>query len=166
MERLVAVSARLSRWSLHVACVCLAVLGLVVIYGVVLRYAFNDSQAYVEQVALLMVISVAMFGAAAGVRDLGHIGLDSVARLLPPKAKKGVDVVVDLLTFTFAALLLWGSAHMALSTWHDTIPTLGISEAFRYLPPLVASLLIGLFCIERLLVLFTRRGADESPTWS
>jgi TRAP-type C4-dicarboxylate transport system permease small subunit len=165
VERFVALSARLSRWSLHIACVCLAVLGLVVIYGVVLRYAFNDSQAYVEQVALLMVISVAMFGAAAGVRDAGHIGLDSVARLLPPGAKKAVDVVVDLLTFTFAALLLWGSLHMATSTWHDTIPTLGISEAFRYLPPFVASVLICLFCVERLLVLFTRPPA-ESPTWN
>jgi TRAP-type transport system small permease protein len=165
VERFVALSARLSRWSLHVACVCLAVLGVVVIYGVVLRYAFNDSQAYVEQVALLMVISVAMFGAAAGVRDAGHIGLDSVARLLPTGAKKAVDVVVDLLTFTFAALLLWGSLHMALSTWHDTIPTLGISEAFRYLPPSVASVLICLFCVERLLVLFTRPPAG-SPTWN
>ena len=160
MERFVALSARLSRWSLHIACVCLAVLGFVVIYGVVLRYAFNDSQAYVEQVALLMVISVAMFGAAAGVRDAGHIGLDSVARLLPPGAKKAVDVVVDLLTFTFAALLLWGSLHMATSTWHDTIPTLGISEAFRYLPPIIASVLIGLFCVERLLKLVLRPHDD------
>jgi TRAP-type C4-dicarboxylate transport system permease small subunit len=165
MERFVALSARLSRWALHIACICLTVLGLVVIYGVVLRYAFNDSQAYVEQVALLMVISVAMFGAAAGVRDAGHIGLDSIAKLMPPGVRKGVDVVVDLLTFTFAALLLWGSSLMALSTWHDTIPTLGISEAFRYLPPFLASLLIGLFCVERLLVLFTR-ASPESPTWN
>ena len=165
MELLTAISARLSKWVLVVACVCLAVLGGVVIYGVVLRYVFNDSQSYVEQVALLMVISVAMFGAAAGVRDAGHIGLDSVTKLLPPGAKKAVDVAVDLLTFTFAAMLLWGSLHMATSTWHDTIPTLGISEAFRYLPPFVASILICLFCIERLLVLFTRP-PHESPTWN
>ena len=57
MELLTAISARLSKWVLVVACVCLAVLGGVVIYGVVLRYVFNDSQSYVEQVALLMVIS-------------------------------------------------------------------------------------------------------------
>jgi TRAP-type C4-dicarboxylate transport system permease small subunit len=54
---------------------------------------------------------------------------------------------------------------MATSTWHDTIPTLGISEAFRYLPPFVASILICLFCVERLLVLFTRP-PHESPTWN
>ena len=164
MELLVAVSARLSRWVLHLACVCLAVLGVVVIYGVVLRYAFNDSQAYVEQVALLMVISVAMFGAAAGVRDAGHIGLDSVAKLLPATVQVWIGALVDVLIFVFAALLLWGSVHMAVSTGHDTIPTLGISEAFRYLPPILASLLIGLFSVERLLVLVT--GGRPVNAWS
>jgi TRAP-type C4-dicarboxylate transport system permease small subunit len=156
VDRLTAVSARLSRWALYVACVCLSVLGVIVIYGVVLRYVFNDSQPYVEQVALLMVISVAMFGAAAGVRDAGHIGLDSVAKLMPAKVQVWIGGSVDVLVFAFAALLLWGSVHMAVSTYRNTIPTLGISEAFRYLPPVLASLLIGLFCVERLLVLITR----------
>jgi TRAP-type C4-dicarboxylate transport system permease small subunit len=164
VERLSAVSARLSRWALHIACVCLTVLGLVVIYGVVLRYAFNDSQAYVEQVALLMVISVAMFGAAAGVRDAGHIGLDSVAKLMPAKAQPWISASIDVLVFTFAALLLWGSVHMAVSTYENTIPTLGISEAFRYLPPVLASLLIGLFSVERLLVRWLRPVAEAA--WS
>ena len=147
-------SARLSHWALYIACVCLAALGLVVIYGVVLRYVFNDSQAYVEQVALLMVISVAMFGAAAGVHDSGHIGLDSAAKLLPARARFVVRVLVELLTIVFAAVLLWGSLHMGTSTYENTIPTLHISEAFRYLPPVVASVLIIVFSVEHLLKLF------------
>jgi len=151
MDTLSLLSARLSRWVLHLACACLAALGVIVIYGVVLRYVFNDSQAYVEQVALLMVISVAMFGAAAGARESGHIGLDSVVKLLPATMQRVVAALVELLILAFAVLLLWGSGHMALSTWHDTIPTLGISEAFRYLPPVMAALLIGLFSVEHLL---------------
>jgi TRAP-type C4-dicarboxylate transport system permease small subunit len=162
MEALVAVSARLARGVLLVACACLALLGIVVIYGVVLRYGFNNAPPYVEQVALLLVISVAMFGAAAGVHDAGHIGLDSLTRLLPPRAQFWVGAVVDVLTFVFAAVLLWGSIRMGLSTHHDTIPTLGISEAFRYLPPVIASVLIIVFCIERLLVTFQPRAGSAS----
>ena len=154
MELLSLWSARLSHWALNIACVCLAALGLVVIYGVVLRYVFNDSQAYVEQVALLMVISVAMFGAAAGVHDSGHIGLDSAAKLLPARGRFVVRVLVELLTIVFAAVLLWGSVHMGTSTYENTIPTLHISEAFRYLPPVVASVLIIVFSVEHLLKLF------------
>ena len=36
MDWLTLLSAKLSRWVLHLACACLALLGLVVIYGVVL----------------------------------------------------------------------------------------------------------------------------------
>ncbi len=164
MKLLVALSARLSRWVLQVACACLAGLGLIVIYGVVMRYVFNDPPAYVEQVALLLVISVAMFGAAAGVRDAGHIGLDSVVKLLPAKARLSCAVIGDLLIMVFAALLVWGGSTMALSTGHDTIPTLGISEAFRYLPPIIAGALIILFSIEHLLALFTHE--TSAPPWN
>jgi len=150
LDRLAALSALLARVALHIASFCLAVLGAVVIYGVVLRYAFNASQPYVEQVALLMVISVAMFGAAAGVHDAGHIGLDSVVRRLPERARRTIGAIVDVLVLAFALQLLWGSAHMAESTLHNTIPTLGISEAFRYAPPIAAGLLIALFAFERL----------------
>ena len=82
MGWLTAVNARLSRWAMYVACACLAGLLSVVVYGVVLRYVFNAAPPYVEQVALLLIISVAMFGAAAGVRDAGHIGLDSLVAIL------------------------------------------------------------------------------------
>jgi TRAP-type C4-dicarboxylate transport system permease small subunit len=157
---LVDTSALLSRWVLHAARTCLAALGVVVIYGVVLRYAFNAAPPYVEQVALLLVISVAMFGAAAGVHEAGHIGLDSVVKLLPAAGQRLVSVAVEVLILVFAALLLWGSAQMILSTYHDKIPTLGISEGWRYFPPVLASLLIALFSIVHLMALF-KRGAGR-----
>jgi len=156
MDWLTLLSSRLSRWVLHLACICLAALGIVVIYGVVLRYVFNASQPYVEQVALLMVISVAMFGAAAGARESGHIGLDSVVQLLPAKGQAIVHTIVEVLILAFAVLLFYGSWHMATSTYHDTIPTLGISEAFRYLPPIMAAVLIGIFSIEHLVTQFLK----------
>jgi len=70
---------------MYVACTSLAGLLAVVVYGVVLRYVFNDAPPYVEQVALLLIVSVAMFGASAGVRDAGHIGMDSLVRALPSR---------------------------------------------------------------------------------
>ena len=125
------------------------------IYGVVLRYAFNASPPYVEQVALLLVISVAMFGAAAGVHEAGHIGLDSVVKLLPAAGRRVVSAAVEV-------LLLWGSAQMIHSTYHDRIPTLGISEGWRYFPPVLASLLIALFSVVHLMALFKR----EATRWN
>ncbi|GCB05136.1 TRAP transporter small permease [Ralstonia sp. SET104] len=149
-------NAILERGVLYVAGACLAGLGIIVVYGVVLRYVFNASPPYVEQLALLLVIAVAMFGAAATVREAGHIGLDSLVNRLPKLAQFWCGVAVDVLIIVFAVGLFTGSVQMSLSTRHDMIPTLGISEASRYIAPIVASVLIALFSLERLLNAFAK----------
>ena len=151
MNWLTAVNSRLSRWAMYVACACLLGLLSVVVYGVVLRYVFNNAPAYVEQVALLLVISVAMFGAAAGVRDAGHIGLDSLVAMLSTRVQFGCSLVVFVLSVVFGLALLAGSVEMAISTYASTIPTLGLSEAWRYLPVMLGGTLIAAFSIEHLI---------------
>ena len=163
MRWLNAVNSRLSRWAMYLACACLSGLLAVVVYGVVLRYVFNDAPPYVEQVALLLVISVAMFGAAAGVRDAGHIGLDSLVVVLPERVQFWCSIVVFVLGAVFGLTLLVGSVEMALSTHGSTIPTLGISEAYRYLPVLAGGLLIAAFSIEHLIAKLA--GTEVVRSW-
>ena len=149
--RLLALCAGLSRFALVLACIALASLGVVVTYGVVMRYAFNAQPAYIEQLALLLAICVAMFGATVGVHTAGHIGLDSAVKLLPPRGQWICDLMAHLLVLTFAVVLIYGSSRMVEATWANDIPTLGISEAWRYAPPLIAGVLITLFSVDRLL---------------
>jgi hypothetical protein len=89
-------NARLSAIVLVIARLCLAGLGIVVLYGVVMRYVFNNEPPYVEQLALLLVISVSMFGAATVAHDAGHIGLDSLVNRLPPTARHWIARLVAL----------------------------------------------------------------------
>jgi len=163
MKILTPLNRVLSRWTMYLACTCLAGLLSVVIYGVVLRYVFNDAPPYVEQVALLLVVSVAMFGASAGVRDAGHIGLDSLVKVLPDTTQFWCKVTVFLLVICFALALLVGGMLMAISTYASLIPTLGISEAVRYIPVLISGVLIVLFSIEHLLAQFS--GEKVVPSW-
>ena len=163
MEWLSAMNARLSRWAMYLACICLVGLLSVVVYGVVLRYVFNNAPPYVEQVALLLVISVAMFGASAGVRDAGHIGLDSLVAVLPEKVQFWCANIVYVFSIIFAIALFAGGAEMAASTRDSTIPTLGLSEAVRYLPVVLAGVLITLFSIEHLIAQFT--GKEVVSSW-
>lgn len=163
MEWLSAMNARLSRWAMYLACICLVGLLSVVVYGVVLRYVFNNAPPYVEQVALLLVISVAMFGASAGVRDAGHIGLDSLVAVLPEKVQFWCANIVYVFSIMFAIALFAGGAEMAASTRDSTIPTLGLSEAVRYLPVVLAGVLITLFSTEHLIAQFT--GKEVVSSW-
>lgn len=154
MQWLTAINSRLSRWAMWAASAC--VLGLVVDvdYGVVMRYAFHQAPPFMEEVALLLSICVAMFGASAGVRDAGHIGVDSLVALLPEKLRFWVGVSAGSLTGLFALCMLIGCSVMVSETYKHTIPTLGISEAFRYIPPIIAGALIILFSIEHLIAMF------------
>ena len=163
MKWLTLLNSVLSRWAMYLACICLVGLLSVVVYGVVLRYVFNNAPPYVEQVALLLVISVAMFGASAGVRDAGHIGLDSLVAMLPQKTQFWCEAVVYLFSVVFAIALFAGGAEMAASTRASTIPTLGLSEAVRYLPVVMAGALIALFSIEHLIAHFTN--LEVVPSW-
>ncbi len=163
MNRLTAINSRLSRWAMYIACACLVGLLSVVVYGVVLRYVFNDAPPYVEQLALLLVISVAMFGAAAGVRDAGHIGLDSLVAMLSKKLQFWCGIAVCVLSIAFGLALLAGSIEMGLSTHASTIPTLGLSEAFRYLPVLLGGILIAVFSVEHLIAQIN--GTEVVRSW-
>ena len=163
MEWLTAINSRLSRWAMYIAVAALLGIVMLVDFGVVKRYVYNDAQPYVEQFALMLVIVVAMFGASAGVRDEGHIGMESLVGLLPEKFQFWIGVTVGLLTISFGGLLFGGSVMMADSVMHNTIPTLGISEALRYVPPIVAGVLIILFSIEHLIAMF--RKSEVVKTW-
>lgn len=163
MSFLTCINARLSRWAMYIAVSCLLGIVGVVVGSVIWRYVLNDAPAWSEQVALLLVINVAMFGAAAGVRDEGHIGMESLTGLLPKKAQFWIGSIVGVITIVFGLLLSWGTATMAASVWSNAMPTLGISEAYRYLPCTISGVLIILFSIEHLIAMFTDK--EVVPSW-
>lgn len=140
-----------------VASVSLAVLSLLVIYSVVMRYVFDDAPDFVEPIALLLVIVIAMFGAALKVREGGHIGLDSLVTKLPPKGQQMAAAFQHLCLIALAVAIFFGCLQMAETTMEDRIPILGLPECVRYCIPVVASVCIALFSIENLLALFVKK---------
>jgi TRAP-type transport system small permease protein len=140
-----------------VASASLATLCLLVIYSVVMRYVFSDAPDYVEPIALLLVIVIAMFGAALKVREGGHIGLDSLVKNLSARGQAIAAGIQHLCLIAFAAAVFFGCLQMAETTMEDRIPIIGVPEGVRYLIPVVASVCIALFSFEHLLALFVKK---------
>lgn len=163
MNWLTQLDARLSRLAMYIAVACLLGIVATVVGSVFWRYVLEDAPSWSEQVALMLVINVAMFGAAAGVRDEGHIGMESLVGLLPKVYQFWVGQIVGLLSVVFGVALCWGCTMMAISVWPNAIPTLGISEAWRYIPCVVAGVLIILFSIEHLIAMYTDK--EVIPSW-
>jgi TRAP-type transport system small permease protein len=140
-----------------VSALCLVVLCALVLYGVVLRYVFDNAPDFVEPIALLLVIAIAFFGAALKVRDGGHIGLDSLITKLPDNAREAAVAFQHLCLIAFSIAVIVGCYEMAVTTSDDPIPIIGLPEATRYYIPMIAGACIVLFSFEHLLDMFARK---------
>ncbi|TMH03896.1 MAG: TRAP transporter small permease [Betaproteobacteria bacterium] len=150
-------------------CMALGVLGLVVLiacvaYQVFGRYVMNNTPTWAESLALVVVLYVTMFGTAVGVRDAGHIGLESLLVLASERVRMKLELLIHALVTTFGAVMAWNCGVLVDSVWSYRLPTLGISEGWRYVPAVIAGVLIVLFSIEHIIALL--RGTEVEPTWA
>lgn len=149
-------------------CMYLAVAGLLTIVVVVAwqvfgRYVLNDTPTWAESLALVLVLYVTMFGAAVGVRDARHIGLDSLAYFVPDKYHIWFELLCHVLVGIFGLTMAWNGGLLAQSVMSYKIPVLGLSEGLNHIPLVIAGLLIALFSIEHILALFS--GTKVDPSW-
>ncbi|KQO32408.1 C4-dicarboxylate ABC transporter permease [Acidovorax sp. Leaf84] len=149
-------------------CLQLGVGGLVllvcaVLYQVIGRYVFNDTPTWAESGAVLLVLYVTMLGMAVGVRDAGHIGLESFLVLAPDWLRTKLELLIHALVLVFGAVMAWNCGVLAESVAPYKIPTLGISEAFKYVPPAMAGVLVAMFSLEHIIAIL--RGVEVEPVW-
>jgi len=149
-------------------CLQLGVFGLVLLlaavsYQVFGRYVLNNTPTWAESLALMLVLYVTMLGCAVGVRDAGHIGMELLGDLIPESWKRPTEIFIHMLTLGFGALMAWNCFAMLLSVRAYMIPTLHVSESWRYVPLVLAGLLIVLFSIEHIVALL--RGQEVVPAW-
>ena len=156
--------AALSKAALVLAVIGLIGLILCVQYQVVGRYIFNDTPTWAEALAMLLVLYVTAFGVAVGVRDAGHIGLESLIALLPDALRAKLELLIHALVGLFGALMVKSGWLWATLKWNEKKPMLGVPEGMDYVPLVIAGALIVLFSIEHIVALL--RGVEVEPAWN
>ena len=156
--------AALSRLALGLAVVGLITVILCVQWQVVGRYVFNDTPTWAEALALLLVLFVTAFGLAVGVRDAGHIGLESLVSLLPPAWQRRIELLIHALVGLFGALMVHGGWTWAQAKWGEKKPMLPVPDGIDYVPMVIAGVLIVLFSIEHIVA--NLQGRTVEPAWN
>jgi TRAP-type C4-dicarboxylate transport system permease small subunit len=156
-------NATVARFGMYFAVTGLLLIVGIVFYQVFGRYVLNSSPTWAENLALVLILYVTLIAAAVGVRDAGHIGMESILILLPDAVQRKIEVVIHLLVVIFGAAMAYNGWVLGLSVWHYKIPNLHLSEATRYVPLVLSGVLIVLFSIEHILALF--RGEEVEPSW-
>ena len=155
--------AFVSRLSLLLAVLGLLAVVLCVQWQVFGRYVLNDTPTWAENLALLLVLFVTAFGLAVGVRDAGHIGLESLVVLLPERWQRRLALLVHALVALFGALMVHSGWLWAQAKWGEKKPMLPVPDGVDYVPVVIAGLLIVLFSIEHMVALL--RGHRIEPAW-
>lgn len=88
------------------------ILGLMVMItfvNVVLRYVFNSSLIWGQEVTLILFAWLVLFGVSYGVKVTAHLGVDAVTNMLSPGPRKVLALIAAALCIAYAFLLLKGA---------------------------------------------------------
>ena len=157
------ICALLSRVSLALAIVGLLAVVVCVQWQVFGRYVMNDTPTWAEALAMLLVLFVTAFGLAVGVRDAGHIGLESLVALLPAHWRRRIQLLIHALIAVFGALMVQSGWMWATAKWNEKKPMLPVTDGIDYVPLVIAGSLIVLFSIEHIVA--NLQGREIKPVW-
>lgn len=163
MDLLTRFNALIARYCMYGVVAGVFVLVAVVTWQVFGRYVLNDTPTWAESVALVLVLYVTLIGASVGVRDAGHIGMESLLILLPGRVRHKIEILIHLLVGIFGATMAWYGGILAQTVAPYAMPLLGISEAVNHIPLVISGTLIALFSLEHIIALV--RGTEVIPSW-
>lgn len=161
--RLTDINAAVARLGMFLSVGGLFMIVAIVFFQVFGRYVLNSSPTWTESLALVLVLYVTLIGAAVGVRDAGHIGMESLLVLVPEHVRNRVELLIHVLVMLFGAAMIWNGGVLGMSVASYKIPNLGLPEVIRYVPLVISGVLIISFSIEHVIALV--QGKQVEPSW-
>jgi TRAP-type C4-dicarboxylate transport system permease small subunit len=143
-----------------VAGTALVLISAIIPWAVYTRYELNSAASWPEPTAVLLMIVLTFFGAAACYRVRLHMRMSFFASLLPRVGQRLCAVLVELLMALIALFMVrWGSTLVA-ATWQNSVADFpSLSVGVTYLPIPLGGAILLLFVIERLTI-----GPPAQPT--
>jgi TRAP-type C4-dicarboxylate transport system permease small subunit len=111
--------------------IALVLAACVLTYSVVLRYFSPEPTDWQDEFAIFLLIGMTFLSAAWVHSQRGHIGIEALAAILPPRVNRWRRAIVDLLSAVFCAFFAWKSWTLLHEAWTE-----GYVSATAWAPPL------------------------------
>src|SRR5437899_6688946 len=106
VERVVSL---LNQFIVLIASIALVGASLVLTYSVIVRYFLKISTDWQDEMSVFLIVG-AVFMSSAAVQALrGHVAIEAIVGLLPPRVNIIRQILVDLASFAFCAFFAWKS---------------------------------------------------------
>lgn len=123
------------------------------------RYVLNATPTWVEQVSLLIIVTITFLGAAVGIHENTHLGVSYFRELSPAPVRKVFTAISHVMLAGFGLVMMVAGWQLTLFKWGTQIPLIHLPEGLRSLPAAVGGGLIFLFSVGHLLLM--ARGVEE-----
>lgn len=143
-----------------VALLMLAILVLITT-NVGLRYFLNTGLHYADEISRFMFVWLTFIGALLVLYEGGHIGMDSLARRMPPVVRRIFFLLARVLMLYLTWLFLEGSWRQTIINLRVGAPSTGLSMSFFYGVGVFFSAFSALFLIWELGRFFRGRIPDS-----
>lgn len=135
---------------------------VIMVFGnVVLRYGFNSGLDFSEELSRFLFIWITFLGAIIAMRENGHLGLDTLIRLLPRAGKKFCFGLSNLLMLGCCVLMFYGTWRQHQINATTMSPVTGLPMIWVYGVGYVASLAMGALIAGSLVKLARGKIADS-----
>lgn len=121
-----------------------------VFVNVICRYVLQFSIAWCDEISSFLMIWVCFMGAALAYVKNEHIGLDLVAKKLPPQPARAMAIFVDLATLYCVYLIGYGGYQIMIQTLAWRAPASGLPYAYVYLAVPLSMLLFLVLAVQKL----------------
>ncbi|HEY2526780.1 MAG TPA: TRAP transporter small permease [Xanthobacteraceae bacterium] len=131
----------------------LVLISAVIPWAVYTRYVLNRAASWPEPMAVLLMIVLTFFGAAACYRVGLHMRMSFFVSLLPARVQRFSALVVELLMALIAVFMIDFGAKLVVATWDNSVADFpSLSVGVTYLPIPLGSAILLLFVVERLAI--------------
>lgn len=114
------------------------------------RYIMNNSPTWTEQATLLALLYITLPLAAVGIRENFHLAVEIIPDMMGPKALLWQERFVLLCLGFFGFYMMTAGYELTTKTWAQTLPLIGVSRGYTYLPLVISGVMTLAFVVEKL----------------
>lgn len=117
-----------------IAGIALAGLVLLTLFGVVMRYFLNSPITWLEEVQMMLIVWLTLYGGSAVFRLRGHIAIEVIVDMCARPIRDAFRIVVFFIVLGVLVFVAWNGAMLVNQLFINerTTSVLNISYAFVY----------------------------------
>lgn len=117
-----------------------AIMVTVVTAQVVMRYGFNASFDWADEVSRLAFVTTIFVGIPLGVRDGTHVGIDLIVDRLPTLPRRLVKRFTSSLAGVMLLIVTWATLQVAGATWSERLGSIDVTSSVFFFPVILGAL--------------------------